>query len=191
MEPENTRWQQFAKPVNAPTFRLQSVNSGKFLTSAEVFDGITILTFVPGIWSPWCRKYLASLHELAQNSLTEQFKIVAVVSQLYDEVAEYVTENPLDLEILCDPHGVISQRYGIFDESISEPMKIARPSIFIADAKQKIHYKFLGKYLTDQPHSAEIVQYARVTQLNTQEPKYRWLLWPFIRVRRPRFAYGS
>lgn len=153
-----SKWQTVYPSRNAPAFRLQSAVTGKHVRLGDINAEKIILTFVPGMWAPWCRKFIDELSHSVEAIYQNQALLVTIVSQDYDQLTEYVDRNFIDFEMLADPHGVINTRYGIFEDAIVEPMKISKPSIFILDNDKNIHYKFIGRHLTDRLTAAEVVE---------------------------------
>lgn len=172
-------WQKVLKVNIAPSFRLHHINTGKYVSSDEIITGISVLTFLPGIWAPWCRKLLAELDELAGSEEGQPFQFIAVISQNDDQLREYWQAHPYSICILADPSGAINTRYGIFDDKISEPMKISKPSILILDKHRRIHYKFMGAHLADRPNAEQIINYARRLHAETapKPPRFFWHRW--------------
>lgn len=142
----------------SPNFRLQSATSGKQVSLDEIICNRLVLAFIPGVWAPWCRKFLDELDAALQLEGIPQAKVVAIVSQDYEELYRYVRAQKLDIEVLSDPNGVIGKRYGMFDEHLTEPMRISKPSVFILDSKKNIAHTFIGMHLMDRPSAEEIWQ---------------------------------
>lgn len=153
---DKPRWKRISGR-NAPNFNLQSATSGVMISLDELTSSHRlVIAFVPGVWAPWCRKFLDELELGFANQTRPGVRCIAIVSQNYEQLFKYVKKQKLDLEILSDPNGVISKRYGVFDEQMEEPMKISKPSVFVAGKQGKLLYNFTGRHLMDRPLSSEI-----------------------------------
>lgn len=147
----------------APNFDLLSANSDSFVELSQLKHDRLLLAFVPGVWAPWCRRFLDELDQQAVSLGREGVRCVAIIAQNHDQLAKYVKERRLKIELLADTHGVIGKRYGVFDENSSEPMKISKPSIFILNKENRLLFTFVGKYLMDRPDMDEL--YAKATEV--------------------------
>ncbi len=153
------RWQEFDTPRSAPNFYLPSVLKEKTVSLYELdaYKKI-ILAFLPGIWAPWCRRFLEelSLNSKYYNNTDTYF--VTIVSQDHKQLQDYLLENKITTEILADENGATGTRYGVFDEKQTEPMKISKPSVFLLNSNKEICFRFMGNHLSDRPKFKEIMQ---------------------------------
>ncbi len=177
---ETSRWRRVSPMRAAPNFNLQSVTTGNFLSLAEIESENLILSFLPGVWAPWCRKFLTSLNNNIAEFNRNDVTLVAIVSQDYEQLFRYAKQADLKFELLSDSHGVTSKRFGVFDEQMQEPMKISKPSIFILDRKKRIRYTFIGKYLMDIPKVEEILLKSSEPQQADSATSRSWL--PFRKL---------
>lgn len=177
---ELPRWRRVTPLRAAPNFNLQSVTTGNFLSLAEIESESLVLAFLPGVWAPWCRKFLNALNNSVGKFNAQKVDLVAIVSQDYEQLFRYAKQADLRFELLSDCHGVTSKRFGVFDEQMQEPMKISKPSIFILDRKKRIRHTFIGKYLMDIPKVEEILIKAAEPQPVEQSSARGWL--PFRRL---------
>jgi peroxiredoxin len=180
---ESSRWRKVSPLRAAPNFNLQSVTTGNFLSLNEIEANSLIIAFLPGVWAPWCRKFLNSLNQNVHHINDNGAHLVAIISQDYDQLFRYAKQVDLHFEVLADTHGVIGKRFGVFDEQIREPMKISKPSIFILDRKKRLRHTFIGKYLMDIPKVDEIIAKATEPQSNDNVSERSWLIF-----RRPIYA---
>ncbi len=157
------RWKRYINKREAPGFRLYSLQQQKFIRHGDYKDQRTIITFLPGVWAPWCRKLISELSLLESHLKDHGIKMLAVISQNQEELQEYCDSNRVTLDVLADPHGVVGKRYGVFDDEILEPLGISKPSVFLMDEDKNILASFLGKHLTDRPLAEEIIHIATTT----------------------------
>jgi peroxiredoxin len=170
-ETAQNKWQHVYPARSAAAFRLQSAISGKHVRLGDIQSEKAIITFVPGIWAPWCRRFLDDLSLASQEIGQYRTVLVAIISQDFDQVMEYLSTNPVGFEVLADPHGAISTRYGVFDEVIEEPMQISKPSVFVLDDEKNIHYKFFGQHLMDRPTRDDLIDVAQVKLPKSKEKR--------------------
>lgn len=153
---DKPRWKRFSSVRYAPNFDLLSANSSAFVQLSELKHNRLLLAFIPGVWAPWCRKFLTELDKQATTLSHEGVKCVAIIAQNHEQLADYVKEKKLKIEILADVHGVIGKRYGVFDDNNPEPMRISKPSIFILNRDNRLLFTFVGKHLMDRPDMSEL-----------------------------------
>lgn len=166
--PENWRLLKPARLI--PTFNLFPLDDAEEFTRAELYGQKTILIFLPGMWAPWARKLICQLDMLTDYLEGMGCQLVAVVSQNREQLQEYFEENPVKMGILADPAGHASLRFSIFDDNISEPLRISKPTVLAINAESKVQAKFTGHHLSDRPEPQDIIQ---VTNLLTDLPKKR------------------
>lgn len=169
-------WQAVAPAQATPNFKLRSATSGIFVNCTKLDHPKQLFTFLPGVWAPWCRKLLIDLNNQHSELESAGIKVVAIVSQNYRPVAEFVKNNHIEFEVLSDPYGVINKRFGVFDSTLDEPMKISIPTLFLLDEERNLHYKFIGSHLSDRPTQEHI---AKIKQLSITYYKKRNSFWPF------------
>lgn len=182
---DKPRWKRFTAARYAPNFDLLSANSGESVELAGLKHDRLLITFIPGVWAPWCRRFLRELDRQTQQLSSEGVKCVAIIAQNHEQLANYVKENKLRIEVLADTHGVIGKRYGVFDDNITEPMRISRPAIFILNRENRLLFTFLGKHLMDRPDMEEL--YSKATEIF---PEDRISIFEriFALFRRPNYA---
>lgn len=97
----------------APDFKLKDLN-GKDVKLSDYRGKIVILNF----WAVWCKYCVEEMPEF--NKLNAELKkdneavILAVnVQESKDTVKNFLTENKLDLNVVFDSTGEVSQKYGI------------------------------------------------------------------------------
>lgn len=168
---EKSRWRKLANIRSAPNFQLQSATSGKTLSLDSFNYKRLVVSFLPGVWAPWCRKFLDELDATSRNHAADDLKFVVIISQDFHQVWEYVHSENLRIEVICDPNGVIGKRYGVFDDNILEPMRISKPSVFILDSQKNLAFTFIGKFLMDRPQMGEII--AKAQEPLGTDPKQR------------------
>lgn len=156
-----SNWKIYKQIRIAPTFRLQEVNTGKYRYADQVVDSDrVIMTFLPGLWAPWCRKMLRELITDYQHYQEHNLELVVVIAQQAHEIAQYLQGVDLPFRILADPLAAVSVRYGIFDDDVVEPMAITKPSIFILDHERYIIATYVGRHLADRPSTLSLIRRA-------------------------------
>ena len=152
--PSPQRWTKLA-----PEFTLLDVTSNT-VTKLEdyAYDSEKVLlTCLPGVWSPWSRKVLTSLTQHQQQLEYSGKSIIAIISQSIEPVRDYVKKNEIGYPVLADPYGIVSKRYGVFDELQNEPMQISRPSYFVINSKREVLTKHIGRHADHHPDFSELV----------------------------------
>jgi peroxiredoxin len=168
--PEN--WKLLKPARLIPTFNLYELQEVEEFTRADLYGQKTILVFLPGMWAPWARKLISQLDMLTDYLEKMGCQLVAVISQNQEQLQEYFESNPVKMGILADPAGHASLRFSIFDDNISEPLRISKPTVLAVNAESKIQAKFTGRHLSDRPNPQDIIE---VTSLLTDLPrKRRW-----------------
>lgn len=163
----NKRWKIYNPTRTAPNFILPKITD---LEQAELYNfkqQHIMLTFLPGLWAPWARKLLSELENVRQQLDEERLHLVVVISQLHEQVEMYMKTHEVSYDIFVDEFGVISKRYGVFDEQLSEPMKISKPAIFVLNGEHQIELSFIGKHLADRPTADDFLDC-----LNYLKPTY-------------------
>ncbi|MBL8014973.1 MAG: redoxin domain-containing protein [Candidatus Doudnabacteria bacterium] len=182
---EKNRWRRIRSNRVSPSFQLQSATTGKLISLEEFNYKRLVLAFIPGVWAPWCRRFLDQLdipQEVARGDI--EVKFVAIISQDYEQLYSYVRSQKLAVEVLSDPNGVIGKRYGVFDDNLTEPMRISKPSIFILDSKKNVVHSFIGLHLMDRPSVSEILEKANEPLESDSNSRN---FWSFI-FRKPAYA---
>jgi peroxiredoxin len=153
------KWEYLTPPRKSPDFCLQNATNASELSIKDLHCDRVVLTYLPGVWAPWCRKFIGYLNQNIDFFVTSKFEIrlIAIISQKYEDLFEYVWENDIKFDCLSDPLGAIGKRYCVFDDSIYEPLKISKPSIFILDSSMYIQSIFLGDHLADKPSIEDIL----------------------------------
>lgn len=176
--PDN--WRLFKPARLIPTFNLYQIDEAAEFTRNDFYGTKAILIFLPGMWAPWCRKLISQLDPICETLAAMDCQLIAVVSQNQAQLSEYFEENPVDMLVLADPAGHASLRFSIFDENISEPLRISKPTVLAINAETKVQARFSGKHLSDRPNPVDIVQ---VASLLTDLPKKRnWWNWLSFRA---------
>lgn len=173
-------WRRFTTARIAPSFNLQSATTGKLTSLEEVEAKSIILAFIPGVWAPWCRKFLDELEQNLPEIQQQHMSVLAVVSQNYEQLYRYARVQKMQIDILSDQAGVISKRYGVFDDTIQEPMRISKPAVFILDHNHQLVFTFTGKHLMDRPTVEDMIAKAQEV-IKEFDAKAGWSAFPIWR----------
>lgn len=99
--------------IMAPDFKLKDLD-GKDVKLSDYKGKVVILNF----WAVWCKYCIEEMPDL--NSLNKDLQkdneavILAVnVQEPIDKVKNYLKSNNIDLKVLLDSDGTISQNYGV------------------------------------------------------------------------------
>ena len=168
------RWQEFNVPRSAPNFYLPNVLKQKTVSlyDLEEYNKI-ILAFLPGIWAPWCRRFLEELSINSKFYNDTDTYFVTIISQESIQLKDYLSQNKINIDVLADENGATGTRYGVFDEKQTEPMRISKPTVFLLNSNKEICFKFIGNHLSDRPRFSEIIQMCAELDYNyNSSPKH-------------------
>lgn len=103
---------QNSSPI-APDFTLKDLN-GKDVKLSDYRGKVVILNFW-AVWCKYCKQEMPDLNELNKElEKNNDAVIIAVDSQESPEtVKDYITSNNINLKILLDSDGSVTQTYGI------------------------------------------------------------------------------
>ncbi len=177
------RWRNISPTRPAAQFSLPAANHFEQISLEDLKAYRIILTFIPGIWAPWSRKLLSEMDELV-TELLPGYELIAIAAQQLQQLREYAVAEGLKLTLLSDEYGVISKRYGVLDESVTQPLGISKPSIYILNSRKRIMTVFVGRHLMDRPTKEEIFHHVMQEYEDEQKkaPRIRLLT---------RIAYAS
>jgi peroxiredoxin len=97
----------------APSFSLKDPN-GNVLSSAELLlRGPLIVTFYRGAWCPYCNMELKALEAAKAKFDKYGASLIAISPQAAANSRKSVQQNELTFPILSDPHGKVSEAFGL------------------------------------------------------------------------------
>lgn len=111
----------------APLFTSTTLDDQPFELASHVGQNVVILDF----WATWCgpcTRSLPTLSEVAAEYRSRGVELFAVdIGEANDEVREFLDRSGLELSVVMDPDGSISDRYGV--EGIPHTVIIGRDGI--------------------------------------------------------------
>lgn len=99
--------------VMAPDFTLKDLN-GKDVKLSDYNGKIVILNFW-ATWCTYCRQEMPDFNDLNKELEKDNEAVIIAVNnqESSDTVKEYLTKNNIDLNVLLDTDGSVTQAYGI------------------------------------------------------------------------------
>jgi len=99
--------------VIAPDFSLKDLN-GNTVKLSDYKGKVVILNFW-AVWCKYCKIEMPDLNELNKELAKENNAVILAVDvqESPDTVKNYLTSNGIDLKVLLDSDGSISQEYGV------------------------------------------------------------------------------
>jgi len=135
-------------PAARPAPALQALDmQGKTWTLSELRGRAVLLNFW-ATWCPPCRAEMPSLQQLAEFHGREQLLVLAVnVKEGPSRIAQFLQASRLDLTVLLDPQGEISNAWGIN----------ALPTTVLLDATGRPRLVVRGEVDWTSPEAAAMV----------------------------------
>lgn len=129
------------EPELAPSFELKSLE-GETITLEDYKGQYVFINF----WATWCQYCDEEMPDLMafQKAHAEEVTVLAVnVNEKNDVVQKYIDKNKLDLKILLDSDGTVSQLYQVS----------AFPTTFLVDKAGKVIGYIPGKLTAEDMES--------------------------------------
>ncbi len=117
------------EPKPARPFSLQSIDGQAY--DRSVFGSQVVLLNFWATWCPPCVEELPSLNRLQQRYADKALRVISIdFREKTQEMADFLTDTPVDFPILMDLDGRVSLEWGVF----------SFPSSFIIDRQGRIRY---------------------------------------------------
>src|SRR5689334_18076225 len=157
------RWASGEHQVNtpAPDFTLLDGNAKSFKLSDQRGKNI-VLAFYPADWSPVCTNELALFQETLEGIHSYNAEIVGISVDSHYSHRAWAEKLHITFPLLSDfwPHGAISQRYGVFQDSEG----VSRRSLFFIDVEGRLRDTWIAEDQSMKPsislvfHALEQIQ---------------------------------
>jgi peroxiredoxin len=145
--------------TTAPPFSLPN-QKGQVKTLHDYLSaGPVLLAFHRGTWCPNCRRKFGELAQHSPQYVARGIQVVTVVAQSSDVVRRYVEDQGLPFNILIDESRDVLKAYGVWHRLGLDAWNIARPALFLIDARGRIHYSFVSDRQDEFPtHEAILAE---------------------------------
>ena len=147
--------------ISAPNFTLLDGDAKPFKLSDQRGKNV-VIAFYPADWSPVCKNEFALFQETLDEIRGYNAEIVGISVDSHYSHRAWADNLHITIPLLSDfwPHGAVSQRYGVFQESDG----VSRRSLFFVDAAGTLRDMWIAEDQSIAPslsmifHSLEEIQ---------------------------------
>ncbi len=144
----------------APPFSLPTLDGDRFHLGDAVRDGIALVVFVPGSWSPSARRQMTELAALHPSFDEAGIGIAMIVTQDAASLRRRLEATPPPFPVLADEHRAVARDYGVFRAVSWDGIGVTRPAAFVIDPEGAIRFLYVGERDSDAPDARSLLRLA-------------------------------
>jgi peroxiredoxin len=144
----------------APPFSLPTLDGDRYHLGDAVRDGIALLVFVPGSWSPNARRQMTELAALQPTFADAAIGIVMIVTQDAGSLRRRLEATPPPFPVLADEDRTVARDYGVFRAVSWDGIGVTRPAAFVIDSDGAIRFVYVGERDSDTPDARSLLRLA-------------------------------
>lgn len=151
----------------APDFELPSTGDGQVSLSEALEDGPAIVLINRGHWCSFCAEQLQTFSEVSYDLwFNHNVDILPVVVDPLEKVTEMRDRYDLDIQLLADPDGAVSEKYSGTEETSHGLTGIA--GTYVIDEGGVVRYEDISETPADRTYGNWVRYYVR----NDFEPPF-------------------
>lgn len=141
----------------APPFSLLTLDGGRYQLGDALRQGIGLLVFLPGAWSPSTRRQISELERLHPAFLEASISIVVILTQDASSLRRRLLTRP-PFPVLIDQERNVVRDYGVYRALSWDGIGVTRPAAFIVDREGAIRFLYVGERDSDIPDAPSLLR---------------------------------
>lgn len=146
------------KGAQAPGFELPAVRDGeteRVGLSSHLGDGVVVLAFYPGDFNPACGDSATALDELDLFTMQKDVTVLGISADSVYSHRAFAAEYSLDVPLLSDTRGEVSQAYGVAVEG-ETPGHRTKRAVVVVGPDGLVEYTWLADDVETLPDTGGI-----------------------------------
>ncbi|MFC6826557.1 peroxiredoxin family protein [Halopelagius fulvigenes] len=137
--------------TQAPDFTLENTGGGETTLSETLDSGPTVVLVNRGHWCSFCAEQLQTFSEVSYDLwFNDDIDVVPVVTDPMDEVTEMRDRFDLDIQLLADPEGTVTDQYSGTEETSHGLTGVA--ATYVVDEDGTVRYEQVADHPADRTY---------------------------------------
>jgi len=133
----------------APEFELQSTGGGQVSLSDELADGPVVVLINRGHWCSFCAEQLQTFSEVSYDLwFNHDVDVLPIVVDPLQKVTEMRDRYDLDMQLLADPDGAVTEQYSGTEQTSHGVTGIA--GTYVVDEDRTVRYEDVSEHPADR-----------------------------------------